>query len=388
MRTRFLALALCGAAGCIGVDLGSVPGDVELRGESDPLCTDLANPATTAWPEPADWETGAASALALRARLDLLAAQRMREAEEGTATVQSAAELMELFAAGEPSLADITSAPIGPVIAQALEEFVDVLAQGPVSLVDATGAWSGGEAGGLYGTSARGINEGGIEPRQIVDKALFGGAAFYRHAAALTVEEMNPETIDAIAALWGANASLDPAQELADSAKYTSAMGYFDDAAAALRAARIHATHPECVVERDAAIVRFFRVWERAMFARLAFYMNAASSTVATANDDDAFADALHDLSEGIGLAVGFWGLDDPATGPLAGHVRLIGDAEIEAILGAVGVDLAELGASTTGKLLIERSYAGPIQAVEETLASALDVPSEEVTRWRAGGAG
>ena len=33
------------------------------------------------------------------------------------------------------------------------------------------GAWTPGEAGGLWGDDARGINEGGLEVRQLIERA-------------------------------------------------------------------------------------------------------------------------------------------------------------------------------------------------------------------------
>lgn len=374
-----LCAAVAASAGCVAGD-----GSADAGGDAGPD-DGCAVEAPERWVAPSDWDANAAEALALRGRLDALTVALMREAEQGTAVVEDVSVLQTLFAAGAPSVESVASVRVRAVVASAFEEFVEVVAAGPASLVGATGQWAGGPAGGLYGTSRRGINEGGLEVRQLVDKGLFGGGALYRYAVALTAGQVGPATVDAIAAAWGGNAALDPEAGLTDSASYTEAMGYFDEATAALTAARAYAASDTCVARRDAALVTFFRTWERALFARLVFYMHAASTAVAAAQDDEAYADALHDLAEGVGLALGFLGLDSLDAGPLAGAARVVADADIEAMLEAMGVDVENLGASTTGARLVEQSFSGPIATVEERCARALGASPDEVRSWQKG---
>lgn len=117
------------------------------------------------------------------------------------------------------------------------------------------------------------------------------------------------------------------------------------------------------------------------MLARFSFYVSEAATTAATAD----FAEALHQLGEGIGLALGFHGLENPAAGPLAGGARVVTDAEIEAMMTTIGVDMADLGASTTGELVVEQNFAAQADDIEEALdATALDVDLAETQGWAA----
>src|SRR5690606_20464838 len=131
------------------------------------------------------------------------------------------------------------------------------------------------------------------------------GAALYNYAVGLTAGEIEPGTIEAIAALWGANAELDPAGELTDSAGYSHRMGYFAQMRDSLIAAHAYAADEGCGAERDEAIVEFFRAWEESMIARFVYYANAGASTVVAAAGDDEVASGLHQLAEGVGLALG-----------------------------------------------------------------------------------
>ena len=168
----------------------------------------MTPPSTWAAP---DFAANAANALALRARLEALAGTGiMRTAEQGTSTALLS-ELNAVLNAETPSLASVVTPAFLPVITDSFEEFAEVAAAGPVaSLIDGGGQWAPGAAGGITGgTGARGINEGGIEVRQIVHKGLFTGGAFYSEAVRLTTGTINEATIDSIAALWGGNPTLD-----------------------------------------------------------------------------------------------------------------------------------------------------------------------------------
>ncbi|MCZ7686572.1 MAG: hypothetical protein M5U28_50625 [Sandaracinaceae bacterium] len=180
------------------------------------------------------------------------------------------------------------------------EEFVEVVAAGPQDLVDESGAFVPGAAGGIFGSDNRGINEGGIEVRQLVDKGLFGGAALYSYALGLTEGDIDPATVEAIGAAWGTNAALDPEMRT-DSANYSRAMGYHAPMVESLVAAHAYAADEACVAERDEAIRTFFRTWELSMFARFVYYANVAAVGLAAVGADDDVAGALHELSEGSG---------------------------------------------------------------------------------------
>lgn len=340
--------------------------------------------AGAAWDAP-DWDENAEEALALRQRLaDLAGAMRSAEtAADGAPT--SVDDLEDLWTAGDPSLADIASESYAEVIEDSFEEFFEAIDVGTLELVDGAGQWSPGDAGGVY--AMRAINEGGLELRQLVDKGLFSGGAFYRYALSLTEGEIDAADIDAIAAVWGANATLDAEAEpgLDDAANYGNTMGFFEQMAGYLATAKSLTGDDACTAERDAALVAFFRSWEQSMFARFVFYVEVARAEAAMGTTDhELLSHSLHAIAEGIGLAAGFYGLDDPGEGPLADAGRVVTDGQLEDILAAIGVDLSDLGDSTLGTLLENPSaFEDARDAVEEGVADALDLEASVVEGWR-----
>lgn len=365
---------------------GSILGVCAGCGEpSSGVCT-VEPPAT--WEAP-DFETNAATALALRAQLDALAGDAtMRGAETGAVTVDAVDDLTGPFGAGDPSLESVTTSFFRGVIADVFEEFVEVVAAGPQDLVDESGAFVPGAAGGIFGSDDRGINEGGIEVRQLVDKGLFGGAALYSYALGLTEGDIEPASVEAIGAAWGTNAALDPDLRT-DSANYSHAMGYHAPMVESLVAAHAYAADEACVAERDEAIRTFFRTWELSMFARFVYYANVAAVGLAAVGADDDVAGALHELSEGLGLALGFRGVATPSSGPLAGGGRVVTDAQIDAMMDALGVRPDDLGASTTGEYVADPTSLGDaVLEVESIAAEALDLEPAEVEAWRSPTAG
>jgi len=256
---------------------------------------------------------------------------------------------------GTPSLADAASPEFATFVALAFEEFVAVIDAGEQDLVDAQGDWSPGEAGGVWGDSDLGINEGGLEVRQFIDKGSFGGGLLYAWAVAQTEGDIDAATVDAIAAVWGNNAALDPMSmetPLTDAANYSYQMGFHGTMVAALADAKAFSADAACTAERDAALVQFFNLWEQSMLARTIFYGNRAAGKLLVAQTDTQLADVLHDLGEGLALTLGFVGFADPASGPLAGAGRIIADEQVLDLLGAYGIDIDAPGSSTTGVLL------------------------------------
>ncbi len=332
------------------------------------------------WSAP-DWDANTAEAIALREQLNTVGTA-MRETEQGTRALDTAA-LAQAFQSGTPSLQEITSPQFQPIATDATTEFVELAQVGPVDLVDASGAWAPGAQGGIFGSSSRGINEGGIEVRQIVDKGLFAGGGFYRYAARLTAGEITPATVEAIAAIFGTGAELSTT-ELTDSATYANSTGFFDEVSGGLTAAHAHAGDDACSMEGDEALVAAFRSWELAMFSRFVFYANEAHAAVAAGVTDDNVATASHELSEGLGLVLGFYGLDAPASGPLASGVRVVSDADIERMMTALGVNIGDLGMSTTGQLLVDpTALESGVREVEAAVAAAFGLSAAEVEAFR-----
>jgi len=308
------------------------------------------------WEAP-DWDTNAADALALRAQLDALAggAGVMVGAEVTPATLTGLSDLTDVWE-GPPSLADAASPAFAMLMTDAFQEFVDLIEAGAQELV-VDGNWEPGDSGGILGTADRGFNEGGIEVRQIVDKGGFGGGVMYQWAVAQTAGTIEPATIDAIAAAWGNNAALsaldpDGMSVLTDAANYSYQMGFHADMAAALADAKAFSADEDCGAERDAALVTFFNLWEQSMFARAVFYGERGATTLVTAATATEYASVLHDLGEGFGVIIGFYGITTPDAGPLAGGARIVTDAQVLEALAAYGVDYGALGSSTTGLLL------------------------------------
>jgi hypothetical protein len=386
--------------GCLAATLVACGSDDDGGGSANtptavPTSTSTSVPTATptievcaitpgAWSAP-QWEANAAEALALRAQLDeLVGANAMRGAEQGTVVIGSTSQLVDLYRAGDPSLADVTTAGYDAVMSQVFDDFVALVAAGPGDPINGAGLWVPGPDGGIFGESDRGINAGGLEIRQLADKGLFSGGALFNYALGLSEGSLDAAAIDAMAAAWGANQDLDPAGSLTDAANYSYQMGFHAEIAAALNDAKAYAGDSACSAERDEAVRAFFRTWERSMFARLVYYANRGASLVAGATTNNDRIEGLHQLAEGVGLAVGFTGLPDPTTGPLAGQARVITDAEVDAIMAAVGVDPANLNASTTGTLVEDASdFAAAAIAVEEIVADVYDLDASEIASYR-----
>jgi len=398
MRTigKLLSISLLVAATACGGDDDGNSDDGADDGSTDDGADDGVDAGgaceVAAWAAP-DFEANAAVALALRAQLDDLTGGEglMRGAEqelEGS-EVDDVADLTAVYETGDPSVAGTTTAGFDAVIADAFADFVALVAASAQDVIDDEGNWTPGAAGGLAGSSPRGLNAGGLEIRQIADKGLFGGAALYAYAVSLTEGEIDEATIDSIAALWGGNAALGTGKgELTDSANYSFGMGFHATMAGALAAAKSYAADDACSAERDEAIVTFFRAWEQSMVARTIFYGNAAADLIAAAAEgpdgDEDRIDALHELSEGIGLTFGFLALPDPASGPLSGAGRLLTDADIEEMMVALGVDTEDLSASTTGTFVGDAALLDTgVVAFEAAAIEVFDLSEADIEFYR-----
>jgi hypothetical protein len=325
------------------------------------------------WGAP-NWDANTAEALGLRDRVASIA-NEMRAVEQGGAYDE--ATIRAGWESGAPTVRSITHAGFTPIMNDSLTEFAELAQVGVIEVVDASGAWTPGAAGGVSGSLNRGLNEGGLEIRQVIDKALFGGAALYGYAANLTADGVTAEEVEAIAALWGADATLSAEGTVVDSANYARSMGYFDETAAHLTAAQANPGDANAV--RDA-----FRTWEIALFARFVRYMRVALEYLQDGIDNENVVEASHYLSEGVGLVVGFYGYQGPSAGPLAGAGRVVTDAQIERMMTAMGVDMADLGASTTGALLTDvAAYEAAIPQAEAAVAEAFGLSPAEVEAMR-----
>jgi hypothetical protein len=337
-----------------------------------------------AWSAP-EWATNAADALELRSQLvALTGANTMRGAEQGTVVLGGVSQLADLYHVGGPSLAEVTNPAFDPIVDEAFVEFVALIGAGTGDPIDDGGNWTPASNGGIYGESTRGINAGGLEIRQVVEKGLFAGGALYSYALGLTEGEIGAGTVDALAAAWGANEALDPNGMVVHSANYSRQMGFHAEIAAALTDAKAFAARSACGAQRDEAIRTFFRLWEQSMFARLVFYANGARSGAAASTGDNDDIDALHELGEGVGLAIGFRGLPNAQSGPLAGASRTATDAQISQILTALRLNSGDLNASTTGLFIAEpEDFAAAVTALEEVVAEIFDLDEADLETYR-----
>jgi hypothetical protein len=354
--------------------------------------TSCAVTPPTTWNAP-EWDANTVEARGLLERLTALTGDAlMRGAETGAVTLTAVTELTAAYEAGAPSLKSVASTSFDGMLGDSFEEFFAAVGAGTQDLVDAGGNWMPGEAGGIWSTSTRAFNEGGLEVRQIVDKGLFGGA-LYAYALGLTTGTIDGARIDAMAAAFGANSAFTPgrnddaveANRNFFSANYVYRMGFYAEAKQALIDAKAYAADPECVAERDASIQAFFRVWEQGLFARFVFYSNEGALGISEAVDDDGLAGALHEQAEGLGLALGFHGIADPASGPMSGGARVITDAQIAQAVGALGVDVAaDLGAATTSAFVADAlGYATAVGTVEDVIAEAFSLSSADLDSYR-----
>lgn len=337
-----------------------------------------------AWTAP-NFDANANAALALRMQIDTLVGNAaMRGAETGAVTIDEVSDLEAVYNGGFPSLSANVHTAFDAVIDDAFAEFVPLIAAGARDMVGTSG-WDPGSDGGIFGTRQAGFNTGAIEVRQIADKGLFGGGALYYYALKQTESTIDEAAIDRIAAAWGSNATLDPATKT-DSANYSFEMGFHAKIAKALADAKAYAADPDCTAERDAAIVSVFRQWEQSLYARVVFYGNAGVTGLATAANDNQIADALHGYAEGLGLAIGFHGLPNPTTGPLAGAGRTITDADIEAILTAYAVNRTNLAASTIGAFVTDTTaFQTGVTAAENKVKQVYQLTDADLASYRAG---
>jgi hypothetical protein len=388
MRTinRLLTISMLVAATACGGDDGTVSTDDGTADGDDGPGAGACS--VVDWAAP-DFEANAASGLALRAQLDALAGDGgfMNTIEQEGEEI-GYSELSALFEEGNPSLAYVAPPGYAPVLSDKLfADFAFLSGAGVQDLIDNQGNWAPGEVGGFFfpegADHPRGMNAGGLEIRQLVDKGLLGGA-FYNYALQETWREITPADIDNFAAAWGSNDVLSSVEdELTDSAKYSFRMGFHATMAEALTAAKSYAADQSCAAELDDALVTFFRAWEQSLVASTIYYANVASGMLADATEDVEKLDALHLLAEGIGLTVGFQGLEASDSGPFAGAGRLLTDEDIEAMRIALGVDF-ELNASTTGTFVEDpAALADGVATYEAIAVEVFELSEEDLEAYR-----
>lgn len=287
---------------------------------------------------------------ALLGKLNALNAP-MRNAELDAGTVTSRQDLDQLFNAGTPSLASLTSPAFTPVLDQTLTAFL--AAQGKL--------WTPANppvgSGGLYGsgTSTRIFSERGVDLRQLVDKGLYG-ALFYSEFVKRLPTATSPEAIDRLLALYGATPAFPQNDTTAAgrdelTAKYAKrrnpmgAAGSYTIIRDAFIKARLAAGSADCSAERVEALEAIKLEWERVLASTVIFYVNSGATKLQDANADATKkASALQDLGEGAAFFVGLKAV--PAAN------RKITDAQIDQVLS--GLRASTLQQATVFRLVTD----------------------------------
>lgn len=344
-------------------------------GDTEEVACELELPA--AYPA-ADFATSAAEELALRQRLSTFT-QPMKDAEADLAVKPAATELQAGFAAGEPSLASVTSTYYAGVISGLVQAFAASAGEtwAPADPPPATGGKFGSY---IFAADGRDI-------RQHVEKGLFG-AAFYNRAAQLAASgDASPATVDRIVALFGSSPEFpahaeEPATPDVLAAVYTKRRSAPGDAQAlyptirdALIEARTAAAQgPDCDVEREQALQRALQAWEKALFATVIYYAADASAKLQKAEPTEAdVSSALHGLGEAAGFVHGFRQLAQP---------RLITDAAIDELL--VHLRTPVSGEVTVARFATDTAASLPaLQQLEQRIAAVYGFDATQVAGFK-----
>ncbi|MFW5920570.1 MAG: hypothetical protein ACOCUS_01930 [Polyangiales bacterium] len=376
-----------------GTDSGYTDAGGDDAGGEDAGGTDGGSTCeVTDWSAP-DFETNAATALALRTQIaDLSGFMDAHRDDPSSAPISSVDDLNAYYEdMGDPSLSEAITAEYDTVIGKAFNDMVALADVGVVSTAtDGSGAWDGGPDGGIFEFPSEGVshalNGAGIEPEQLVDKGMFA-AVSYNYALTLTEGEITPATIDSLAAAWGTNATFDT-DDTADAAGYSYSMGFHEQLTGYLEAAKSYAAADGCDAELEEAVVDFFRFWEIAIMARAVYYNYNGLTGVGGADSDAVIVDELHAWAEGVGLALGFYGMPDPESGPLVDEGRVITDAQIEEMMDAIYVDLDTADTFNDSMVADELVGAEPsdieerIGMFESPIMEAYGVTEEDVEGW------
>jgi len=257
----------------------------------------------------------------------------VNKAKEGrTPGVQvSASELDQLFAAGSPSLQDVTTS----YYAGRLSGWIDELASASGnSYTPGQPNGNGGTLGGYL------FDENGLELEQLLDKGLYG-AAMYNHAISLIdAGNLTPATVDRLVQIFGAHPDFpntnnsatadNPDQFLANytarrdkndgEGLYSQIKTHFITLQAALQAGDLYNA------ERDQALADLLDTWEKCNAATVINYCHQTLDKLSETNlTDEQIGSGLHSYAEAVGFLHGWR--------TLPSEYKQITDAEIEQLL-------------------------------------------------------
>ncbi|GAB4420001.1 MAG: hypothetical protein OHK0039_33060 [Bacteroidia bacterium] len=248
-------------------------------------------------------------------------------------TTVALTSLSDLYAAGSPSLASITTTYYRGRIEGAEGWLANIaLASG--------GTYTPGEPqgnGGVYGGYL--LDENGLELEQLVEKGLFS-AAMYHHAVSLMQGTITRETADRLVSIFGAHPDFPNTTTAANAANPDRFMAQYGarrdkndgtglysqmEAAFIQLQAAIEAGE-EYDEERDEALETLRSTWEKICFATVINYCHTAISKLSATNPTDADkASAIHAYGEAVGFTHGWRTLPQ--------GYRTITDSQIDALL-------------------------------------------------------
>ena len=257
----------------------------------------------------------------------------VNKAKEGrTPGVQvSASELDQLFAAGSPSLQDVTTSYYAGRVSGWIDELASASGN---SYTPGQPNGNGGTLGGYL------FDENGLELEQLLDKGLYG-AAMYNHAISLIdAGNLTPATVDRLVSIFGAHPDFpntnnsatadNPDQFLANytarrdkndgEGLYSQMKAHFITLQAALQAGDLYNA------ERDQALADLLLTWEQCNAATAINYCHQTLDKLSETNlTDDQIGSGLHSYAEAVGFLHGWRTI--PA------EYKLITDAEIDQLL-------------------------------------------------------
>lgn len=268
----------------------------------------------------------------------------MKSAEGAGTAVVTAAQLKTIFNAGTPSLYSIATAAAQAKIDVYLTQFGDAVGK-TWSPADAeSDAEAGPATGGKY-ENANIFSATGVDLREGTMKLILGGA-LYNHALALAGGPITEATVDRLLAIYGAtpkfahrtdnDAGADEKDELV--AEYAArrdnlaspTLGPYRKIKNALLVMKAAAAGGDkCRADLDAALAIYRLEWEKASYATVIFYLNAAATNALAAPVKG--PQALHGFGEALGFIQSFKGIPQDR--------RKITDVQIDALFARVGGD-------------------------------------------------
>lgn len=287
-------------------------------------------------PMPADYisenyASNAATQIALRLRMTAVASKAKTVRTAGVSVTRQ--ELLDLYTAGSPAVQSVITTYYNTALTGSNGYFQII------EDASAGGTYVPGEPQGQGGFfEGRVFDEFGIEPDEVIDKGMYA-AVLYNYATTLMTPSIQPDDVDRIVALFGANptfpnsGSSNVAQPDVMLANYAARRDKndgngiytnFKKSAIALR--QYIAAGENYTENRDAALNDLKKYWELASAATLINYLHSAIGKFTLSNPTNAdYASGLHAYSEGVGFV---WGWKT-----IPQSHKIITDAQIDEIL-------------------------------------------------------